>query len=83
MTGVWILSECFRQWALPLRPGWSIRQHWTLARPYAVASAELSAIDVQIVIRQAGTEQDWAVFVNAAEDAISREHTSRRASRMM
>lgn len=58
----------------------AVKQYETLARSYAVASAELSAIDVQISSRT-WTEEDWAVFVNAAEDAISREHTSWRASR--
>lgn len=59
----------------------AVKQHQTLARSYAVASAELSAIDVRIESRQDWTEEVWAVFVNAAEDAISREHTSWRASR--
>lgn len=58
----------------------AVKQYETLARSYAVASAELSAIDVQISSRT-WTEEDWAPFVNAAEDAISREHTSWRASR--
>ncbi len=58
----------------------AVKQYETLARSYAVASAELSAIDVQISSR-VWRELDWAAFVNAAEDAISREHTSWRASR--
>ena len=59
----------------------AVKQYQTLARSYAVASAELSAIDVKIESRQRWTESEWATFVNAAEDAISREHTSWRASR--
>lgn len=59
----------------------AVKQYQTLARSYAVASAELSDIDVQIESRYGWTESDWATFVNAAEDAISREHTSWRASR--
>lgn len=59
----------------------AVKQYQTLARSYAVASAELSAIDVQIESRQSWTESEWSSFVNAAEDAISREHTSWRASR--
>ena len=59
----------------------AVKQYQTLARSYAVASAELSAIDVKIESRQRWMESEWATFVNAAEDAISREHTSWRASR--
>lgn len=59
----------------------AVKQYQTLARSYAVASAELSAIDVKIGSRQHWTEPEWANFANAAEDAISREHTSWRASR--
>lgn len=58
----------------------AVKQYQTLARSYAVASAELSTIDVEIGSRS-WTEDEWATFVNAAEKAISREHTSWRASR--
>lgn len=58
----------------------AVKQHETLARAYAVASAELSAIDVEIGTRS-WTENAWRAFVNSAEEAISREHTSWRASR--
>lgn len=58
----------------------AVKQYETLARSYAVASAELSTIDVQIR-NGSWTEANWAAFVNAAEEAISREHTSWRASR--
>jgi SMODS and SLOG-associating 2TM effector domain 1/SMODS and SLOG-associating 2TM effector domain 3 len=59
----------------------AVKQYQTLARSYAVASAELSAIEVQIESQPNWTESEWGTFVNAAEDAISREHTSWRASR--
>ncbi len=58
----------------------AVKQYDTLARSYAVASSELSTIDVRIS-NTTWTENDWAAFVNAAEEAISREHTSWRASR--
>lgn len=58
----------------------AVKQYETLARSYAVASGELSTIDVRIS-STAWAEHDWAAFANAAEDAISREHTSWRASR--
>jgi hypothetical protein len=58
----------------------AVKQFQTLARSYAVASAELGVIDVEIS-SQTWTEDKWAAFVNEAEEAISREHTSWRASR--
>jgi hypothetical protein len=58
----------------------AVKQYQILARSYAVASAELGVIDVEISSRS-WTEDEWAVFVNEAEEAISREHTSWRASR--
>lgn len=58
----------------------AVKQFDVLARSYAVASHELSAIDMRITGR-AWSEHDWATFVNEAEEAISREHTSWRASR--
>jgi len=57
------------------------KQHATLARSYAVASHELADIDAQITATATWTEDDWAQFVNESEEAISREHTSWRASR--
>lgn len=59
----------------------AVRQYQTLARSYAVASAELGAIDVKIIGNTSWEEPDWASFVNEAEEAISREHVSWRASR--
>jgi hypothetical protein len=58
----------------------AVKQYEILARSYAVASNELGTIDVQIQARS-WNEEDWATFVNEAEEAISREHTSWRASR--
>ena len=55
------------------------KQHQTLANAYAVASQELAAISGQV--DWAGTEGEWAHFVDQAEEAISREHTLWRASR--
>ena len=57
-----------------------LKQHQILARSYAVASNELSVISTQIQAR-AWDEDAWARYVNDAEEAISREHTSWRASR--
>jgi len=54
------------------------KQHQTLASAYAVASQELATIGAQIDLPS--TEEDWAHFVDQAEDAISREHTLWRAS---
>jgi hypothetical protein len=58
----------------------AVNQYEVLARSYAVASNELSSIDVRISSTE-WSEGKWAVFVNEAEEAISREHTSWRASR--
>jgi hypothetical protein len=58
----------------------AVKQYETLARSYAVASGELGTIDVRISGTE-WTEDEWAAFANSAEEAISREHTSWRASR--
>jgi hypothetical protein len=55
------------------------KQHQNLASAYAVASQELGAISAQV--DWTSTEQEWAHFVDQAEEAISREHTLWRASR--
>lgn len=55
------------------------KQHANLAEAYAVAAHELSAINERIPLQR--TEEDWARFVNEAEDAISREHVTWRASK--
>ena len=55
------------------------KQHQTLANAYAVAAQELATISGQV--DWAGTEGEWAHFVDQSEEAISREHTLWRASR--
>jgi hypothetical protein len=55
------------------------KQHQTLANAYAIASQELATISGQV--DWAGTEPEWAHFVDQSEEAISREHTLWRASR--
>ena len=55
------------------------KQHATLSRAYGVASQELAAIRSDWEMER--TEDEWAAFVDEAEEAISREHTLWRASR--
>lgn len=55
------------------------RQHSSLARAYAIAAHELTTICS--LIPPVSSEDDWAKFVDQAEEAISREHTLWRASR--
>lgn len=58
---------------------WSqTRQHESNARAYAIASHELASIDA--LLSYVATDDDWARFVDEAEEAISREHTLWRAS---
>jgi conflict system pore-forming effector with SLATT domain len=54
------------------------KQHQTQSNAYAIASQELSAISAQV--DWASTEEEWAHFVDQAEEAISREHVMWRAS---
>ena len=54
------------------------KQHHSIARAYKVAAEELA--DIQRLIGQKQTEQEWSAFVAEAEEAISREHTMWRAS---
>jgi hypothetical protein len=56
-----------------------VKQHEALARAYAVAAHELGTI--RSLIGQSESGADWARFVDAAEEAISREHTLWLASR--
>ena len=56
-----------------------VKQHDGLARAYSVAAQELGTIRSLIDSRE--TESDWALFVDSAEDAVSREHTMWLASR--
>ncbi|MBW3633954.1 MAG: SLATT domain-containing protein [Chloroflexi bacterium] len=58
----------------------AVKQFEVLGRSYAVASNELSSIEARIN-SQPWEERSWAAFVNEAEEAISREHTSWQASR--
>lgn len=55
------------------------KDHVSLAEAYAVASHELSAIRDQLDYPT--TDDDWAVFVSDAEQAISREHRLWQAAR--
>jgi len=55
------------------------KQHETLARAYSVTAQELAAVRSDWEADR--TEQEWAEFVDEAEEAISREHTLWRASR--
>ncbi|PSK87503.1 uncharacterized protein DUF4231 [Murinocardiopsis flavida] len=54
------------------------KQHQSLATAYAVASHELAAIRARM--GQQTREEEWAMFVSDAEEAVSREHTLWRAS---
>ena len=56
------------------------KQHETLAKAYSVTAHELAAVAARV-----GESQDeaaWAHFVDEAEEAVSREHTLWRASRV-
>jgi hypothetical protein len=56
------------------------RQHEQLAAAYALTAQELA--NVRSLIGHAeDTPESWAIFVQDAEEAISREHTMWRASR--
>jgi hypothetical protein len=55
------------------------KQYETLARAYSVANEELAALRSEWRVDR--TEEEWARFVDEAEEAISREHTLWRASR--
>lgn len=55
------------------------KQYQTLASAYAVASQELAEISSRGA--RVNSEGDWATFVEHSEEAISREHTTWRASR--
>lgn len=55
------------------------KQHETLARAYSVTAQELAAVRTDWEANR--TDEEWATFVDQAEEAISREHTLWRASR--
>lgn len=54
------------------------KQHDTLSRAYSVAAHELGEIASRMV--HPITAEEWGDFVDQAEEAISREHTTWRAS---
>ncbi|MFI6458268.1 DUF4231 domain-containing protein [Streptosporangium amethystogenes] len=56
------------------------KQHQSLAAAYSVTYHELSIISEGLA--KVSSEGQWAIYVASAEDAISREHTLWRASRM-
>lgn len=56
------------------------KQHLNLAIAYSVTGRELA--DIESLTNEPETEEAWAQFVANAEDAISREHTLWRASRV-
>ena len=74
------LIEFFSASSISVVAWMAIKQFDVLARSYAVASNELSLIDGQISNRT-WDEQGWSLFVDSSEEAVSREHTSWRASR--
>jgi hypothetical protein len=54
------------------------RQYGSISRAYAIASHELISIKSELEYQR---ESEWSRFVDAAEEAISREHTLWRASK--
>jgi len=56
-----------------------LKQHESVGAAYTLASRELAAVRIQLLGIE--TEEEWAVAVAGAEEAISREHTMWRASR--
>jgi hypothetical protein len=56
-----------------------IKQHAPLAEGYGVAALELARIEALISDEQ--SESEWSSFVDEAENAVSREHTTWRAKR--
>lgn len=57
------------------------RQHEQLAAAYALTAQELANVKSLVAHNPADHAESWAVFVQDAEEAISREHTMWRASR--
>jgi hypothetical protein len=54
------------------------RQHGSLAAAYVVAAGELR--EIRAMVETIASERDWTGFVADAEEAISREHTTWKAS---
>jgi len=60
--------------------GWlHVRQLDVTGRAYALTAQELAA--VRTLLESQSSEDEWALFVDDAEEAISREHTTWRARR--
>jgi hypothetical protein len=57
------------------------RQHEQLATAYALTAQELANVKGLVTHQPDDDDETWAVFVQDAEEAISREHTMWRASR--
>jgi hypothetical protein len=57
----------------------AVRQHGANAAAYTLAVHELALIHSRL--EDTATEEEWAAAVSDAEEAISREHTTWRASR--
>jgi hypothetical protein len=55
------------------------KHHQNLTTAYSITHQELASISSEVDLVE--DEDDWAVFVGQAEEAISREHTLWRASR--
>jgi hypothetical protein len=55
------------------------KQHRTLATAYSITALELASVRTKI--KWQTNQDDWAKFVNDAEEAFSREHTLWKASR--
>jgi hypothetical protein len=56
------------------------KQHTSLASAYSIAAQELGSVRSLLLLID--EESEWAPFVSQAEDAISREQSSWKASRM-
>lgn len=57
-----------------------LKQHEAIGAAYALASSELGSVHVRLL--EVESEARWAEEVGSAEEAISREHTMWRASRI-
>ena len=55
------------------------KDYQTLSNAYSITARELAAIHA--LVRHQESEEEWASFVDSAEESISREHTLWRASR--
>jgi hypothetical protein len=55
------------------------KQYRALATAYGITALELASVRTKVQWQQ--NDNDWAKFVNDAEEAFSREHTLWKASR--